>query len=55
MNLSLTDFYFNVLRLIEYPDRIASLPLQDIERIHQEMLPVFEHNRQTFTKLAKNI
>jgi hypothetical protein len=33
-------------------DRIAKMPMDDINKMHQDLMPVFEHNKQNFLKIC---
>jgi hypothetical protein len=35
-------------------DRIASIPMSELKLMYQEMIPIFEHNRQVYIDLVKN-
>lgn len=34
-------------------DRLAALPIKDLQRIHLNLVPVFEHNRKIFESIAQ--
>jgi hypothetical protein len=34
-------------------DRLAVLPIEDLQRIYQDLAPVFEHNRKIFESIAQ--
>ena len=49
---TVSDINLRLATILTEVDRLAAIPLADLQQMHTEMMPVFEHNRRQFERIS---